>query len=196
MLFELRCVHPFLHAGAGLLACAATVTCFALGALSGTSLRAHEAGGSAADLWAAAKLRIASLLVNSLTAALVLLLLRSHLASCVVKPQLGGSAAVSVAATVAALGYIAVFVSRAVGSSAQADMADITATIGMAAYTLMVRPCWCACDAHAMRMRRDVLCLMHVTVSIPPSCRADAGMAPLLCGRLQQRGRNGRERRR
>ena len=138
VLFELRCVHPFLYAGAGLLACAATVTCFALGALCGTAMRSHAAGVPAADIWASAQLRIASLLVNSLTAALVLLLLRSHLATCVVKPQLSVALAVATASTVAALCYISVFVARAVGTGAQADVADITSTIGMAAYTLMV----------------------------------------------------------
>ena len=140
VLFELRCVHPFLYAGAGLLACAATVTCFALGSLCGTALRSRTAGVPPADIWAGAQLRIASLLVNSLTAALVLLLLRSHLATCVVKPQLGVALAVATASTVAALCYISVFVARAVGTGAQADVADITSTIGMAAYTLMVRP--------------------------------------------------------
>jgi hypothetical protein len=180
-------VHPMVYSGAALLAIASSVTFFAAGSLCGAAMRAYEDNLYAVDdeAWSHLRLRCATLAVNCITAFLVLVLVRSHRATCVVKPQLGGTIVAAMCGALACMCYLAMFVSRAMGTT-EDDVSEVLATISMAAFTLLMLVwnviCMTVCHASPDDVR--VACEAEEEAlggdggqQLSPDCAPDAALA-------------------
>ena len=144
LLFEMRFLHPLIHAGAALLSFACGTTSFALAsllyALFTSALFNNKDLLSYDDLASSAlPLRTISFLINALTIALVGVLLRAHLRSCAIKPRLRNTLIGASVCTLFVLCYVFAIATSVNAPSAE-DPSELASTICMACYSMMVRP--------------------------------------------------------